>query len=95
MYFHLPNNENQTSNSIIHRASTRGHANHGWLDTHHSFSFANYWDPRFQGNSVLSSYIKLVFIPNGGHDQSYERMVTLFEVSATIGITVAYFALNI
>lgn len=30
---------------IIHPASTRGHAYHGWLDTHHTFSFANYYDP--------------------------------------------------
>ena len=30
---------------IIHRASSRGHANHGWLDTHHTFSFADYYDP--------------------------------------------------
>lgn len=30
---------------IIHRAETRGHANHGWLDTHHTFSFANYYNP--------------------------------------------------
>jgi hypothetical protein len=29
----------------IHRAESRGHANHGWLDTHHTFSFANYFDP--------------------------------------------------
>jgi len=27
---------------IIHRAESRGHANHGWLDSHHSFSFAGY-----------------------------------------------------
>lgn len=32
-------------NITIHRASSRGHANHGWLDTHHTFSFANYFNP--------------------------------------------------
>jgi len=31
--------------TIFHPADKRGHAKHGWLDAHHSFSFANWYDP--------------------------------------------------
>eukprot|EP00026_Physarum_polycephalum_P014011 Phypoly_transcript_14477.p1 GENE.Phypoly_transcript_14477~~Phypoly_transcript_14477.p1 ORF type:complete len:243 (+),score=38.68 Phypoly_transcript_14477:127-855(+) len=38
---------------VVRKSADRGSANHGWLDTHHTFSFAGYYDPRFVGFNSL------------------------------------------
>lgn len=50
---HLPNKERKTMNTVLHKADTRGDANHGWLHSKHSFSFANYHNPERMNFGVL------------------------------------------
>ena len=67
-------------NTVLHKADTRGHADHGWLNAYHSFSFASYYDPnrvQFGTLRVLNDDTVAAGMGFGTHPHDNMEIITI------------------
>ena len=65
---------------LIHKANTRGHADFGWLDSYHSFSFGHYYDPsriHFGALRVLNDDVVAAGMGFGKHPHDNMEIVSI------------------
>ena len=67
-------------NTVLHKANTRGHADHGWLNAYHSFSFASWYNPdrvQFGTLRVLNDDTVAAGMGFGAHPHDNMEIITI------------------
>jgi redox-sensitive bicupin YhaK (pirin superfamily) len=67
-------------NTVLHKADTRGHADHGWLNAYHSFSFASWYNPervQFGALRVLNDDTIAAGMGFGTHPHDNMEIITI------------------
>ncbi len=67
-------------NTVLHKADTRGHADHGWLNAYHSFSFGSWYNPervQFGALRVLNDDTIAAGMGFGTHPHDNMEIITI------------------